>query len=60
MKTIKVARANQEGEMQIPAEEIQEWVIKSVTYMGSTVLIKTEDDVYSMYRDDYEKVLKTK
>lgn len=58
--TIKVAKANQEGEMQVPIEEIREWVVKSATYMGSTVLIKTEDGIFSMYRDDYEKVLKTK
>ena len=56
--TIKVAKANQEGEMQIPVEEIKEWVVKSATYMGSTVLIKTEDGIYSMYRDDYEKLFK--
>jgi hypothetical protein len=58
--TIKVAKANQEGEMQVPVEEIKEWVVKSATYMGSIVLIKTEDGTFSMYSDDYEKVLKTK
>jgi hypothetical protein len=55
--TVKVAKANQEGEMQIDVKEIQKWEIQTKTYMGSTVLIKTKDDgTYSMYRQDFEKI----
>lgn len=55
--TVKVAKANQEGEMQIDVEEIKKWNIVSTTQMGQTVLIKTKDDgIYSMYRQDYNKV----
>ena len=55
-KTVKIARANQQGEFQINIEDIQEWKIKSKTNMGSVVYITTEEGTYSISRIDYESI----
>jgi hypothetical protein len=55
--TVKVAKANQEGEMQLDVEVIKKWEVVTKTNMGSIVLVKTKDDgIYSMHRKDYEDI----
>jgi membrane protein implicated in regulation of membrane protease activity len=58
--TIKIAKANQEGDYRIKVEDIKDWKIKTKTNMGTVVYITTEDGTYSISRGDYEDIFGNK
>lgn len=55
MITIGVAN---EGQLNVSANDLKDWVPKNISYFSDTVYFKHQDTFYSMKRVDFSNIFK--
>ena len=53
--TVKIGIAN-EGETNLPIEDVQTWEPKDIHYIGVTAFFKHDKKYYSMTREDFKRI----